>query len=93
VLNNTVVDFGKDYSWARGVMLSNVKYCDVSGNYIDGGDIDGAIQGVGEYYYAHPDILDNRPDYNTIRNNTIVGVSTPVEVIGPNSVFQGNEIK
>ena len=93
VLNNTIVDFGRDYQWARGVFLSNVEYCEVSGNYIDGGDNEGAVQGIGEHHYLHPDIPNNRPDYNIIENNTIVGVDTPVEVFGPNTIVQSNKVE
>ena len=93
VQNNTIVDFGKDYQWARGVMLTNIKYCEVTGNYIDGRDNDGAVQGIREYHGPHPDIPENRPDYNSIKNNTIAGVYTPIKVIGPNTIVQGNEVK
>lgn len=88
VLNNRIVDFGRDYEWGRGVMLTNVQYTEVIGNFIDGRDNPGAVEGVGEYHDSYPDVPDKRPDGNNIESNTVTGVARGIVVLGQNTVVQ-----
>jgi len=91
VINNRIIEFGRDYPWARGVMLTNARYCEIEDNVIDGCNNQGAVQGIGEY--QHPQLSEHWPDRNTIENNTIAGVGTAIRPVGPNSVVQGNEVQ
>jgi parallel beta-helix repeat protein len=49
VVNNKIIDFGRNYPWSRGIILHNVVGIKVSGNLVDGNDNPGAIQGIAEY--------------------------------------------
>lgn len=90
VLGNTIIDFGRSFLWSRGVLLTNVVAAEVSGNSIDGRGNEGAAQGIGERYDSDPDVPEDRPDRNTVKDNTIGGVGVPTSLIGPSSSSQGN---
>ena len=91
VIGNTIVDFGTHYRWGRGIMLTNARYSEVSGNFIDGRDNEGAVQGIGEHYDPNPDVPEDRPDHNTMESNSIAGVRTGVVAIGPGTTVGGTE--
>jgi parallel beta-helix repeat protein len=58
IVNNRIIDFGRNYQWSRGIILHNVVGIKVTGNFVDGNGNPGAIQGIAEYrsqFYICPD--------------------------------------
>jgi parallel beta-helix repeat protein len=50
IVNNRIIDFGRNYRWSNGIVLHNVVGIEVTGNLVDGNDNPGAIQGIAEYH-------------------------------------------
>jgi hypothetical protein len=50
VIDNTIVSFGKSFTWSRGIELHNVNYVTVKGNYVDSRNNPGSSQGITEAF-------------------------------------------
>ncbi len=89
VKSNTILNFGHNYHWSFGIMISDAMNTLVEGNIIEGRGNTGALYGIREFFTADAAVnfwdSSDRPDFNVIRENMIAGVGSSIVQRGTNT--------